>query len=760
MRVWKVVGIITIGVAICIGCMTRKSLLSDNPEASRNPYKTWMEYGGGSDQSKYNELNKITKKNVNQLKVAWYYPTKDKIEYTFNPIVVDTIMYVLAKNSSLVALNATTGKELWIHANLNGIIRRGINYWESKDRKDRRLIFSMNNTLQEIDALTGKSILSFGTDGFVNLKENLVRNAASIPRAASSTPGHIFEDLIIVGSSPGEALFSPPGHLRAYNVITGKLAWVFHTIPQPGEYGYETWPKDAYKYVGGVNTWGEISVDEKRGIAYFPLGAPTYDYYGADRIGAGLFGDCLLALDARTGKRLWHFQMVHHDLWDYDLTSAPQLITIKHDGKMVDAVAVASKQGFLYVFDRVTGVPIWPIEERPVPKSDMPEEEAWPTQPFPTVIPPYNRQKVTVNDLNPYWPAGKLDSMKKRVAAAKSGLFTPLSDKYEVIAMPVATGGANYGNSASNPKKGMVYISSMEYASIYKLNKVEKQSNVLSADMVARAQTAYKENCQGCHGANHEGGAGPSLVNLGERVNYETFKTTVGVGRGQMPGFVHIDETTLGAIYRYLGGVMTAPIRNRNLGPVVATLPDGPVVAAGGAPAAQKFMAERPVNVLNDYPEGVPHPKDNYTSGYGLEYSDLLSPPWATITAYDLNKGIIKWRKPLGQDARIHLKPGQESTGIPIGSQRKGLAVTSTGILFCTSKGGVMYAYDADNGNLLWRYELPMDTDGLPCVYEVNGRQYVAILSVGSFSKETNDRSKVKGGLPPGYIVFALPEKK
>ncbi len=325
---------------------------------SENTHTTWTDYGGGPDQSKYVALDEINKANVSELQVAWKYSTDDDRVYQWNPIVVDSIMYVLAKNNSLVALNAATGKEIWIHANLRGIAGRGINYWESKDRKDRRLLFQMNNYLQAIDALTGKSILSFGTNGLVDLKEGLGENSKTIARAQSGTPGKIFENLLLLGSAPGEGYVSTPGHCRAFDVVTGKLAWIFHTIPQPGEFGYDTWPKDAYKYIGGVNTWGEISVDEKRGIAYFPLGSPTYDYYGGDRIGSNLYGNSLLALDARSGKRVWHYQTVHHDLWDYDLSAAPQLITVNHKGKKIDAVAVAAKTGFLFVFDRGTGEPL------------------------------------------------------------------------------------------------------------------------------------------------------------------------------------------------------------------------------------------------------------------------------------------------------------------------------------------------------------------------------------------------------------------
>jgi len=323
-------------------------------------------------------------------------------------------MYVLARNNSLVTVDATTGKELWIHSGLNGIIARGINFWQSKDKTQKRLIIFMNNTMQAIDATTGKSITDFGESGagYTDMRQGLDRDPETLGRMTSTTPGHIYEDLILVGSAPGENPFDGPGHLRAYSVITGKMAWVFHTIPLPGEYGYDAWPKDAYKYVGAANTWGEISVDAKRGIAYYPTGSPTYDYDGADREGSNLFGNCLLALDARTGKRLWHFQTVHHDLWDYDLTSAPQLITVDHNGKKVDAVAVAAKSGFLFVFDRVTGEPLWPIEERAVPQSAMKDEKSWPTQPHPTVVPPFNRQIVTVEDMNPYLP----EARKKNVS--------------------------------------------------------------------------------------------------------------------------------------------------------------------------------------------------------------------------------------------------------------------------------------------------------------------------------------------------------
>jgi quinoprotein glucose dehydrogenase len=713
-------------------------------------HKTWTEYGGSADQSKFVDLTQITKENVSQLQVAWEYPTSDNgTPYRFNPIVVDNVMYVLAKNNSLVALDVKTGKEIWIHANLNPASRRGINYWESKDRKDRRLIFCTNNTLQEIDARTGKSILNFGTNGYVNLRKDLGRDSTTITRATSTSPGHVFEDLILLGSSPGEGRFSAPGHLRAYNIITGKLAWVFHTIPHPGEYGYETWPKDAYKYVGGVNTWGEITVDEKRGIAYFPLGSPTYDYWGGDRIGAGLFGNCLLALDARTGKRLWHFQTVHHDIWDFDLAAAPQLVTVNHNGKKTDAVAQATKQGFLFVFNRITGEPLWPIEERPVPKSEVPGEQSWPTQPVPTVLPPYTRQVFTVNDINPYFSPEEKEKWRKRLSAGKSGLFLPLSDKYEVYTNPGANAGSTFGATASNPSKGMVYILSSDKPSLYKLKKEGPAAlrDLMSKEDSAKTASVYLQNCAGCHGANQSGGIGPSLLAISNRLNYENFQSAVALGRSQMPSFLHIGEGTIINLYRFLSARRDG--RNFNL-QTSNQKPDGPVAASGGAPVPK----QPPIKPMREYPEGVVVPQLRYDDGsdtpYGLGYPDVGSPPWSSITAYDLNTGKMIWTRPHGKDSL-----GRE-TGVPSGSLGKGMVVTATGLIFATGQDGTLYAYDADNGKIVWSMKLLRIPEGIPAMYEIDGRQYLAVCVTG----RVIDKTKTEAMVPRKYMVFALPQKK
>ena len=724
-----------------------------NIPLAEQQHKEWKDYGGGPDHSKYVDLKQITKANLNQLKIDFVYSTNDNLSYNFNPIVVDNVLYVLARNNSLVAVDATTGKEIWIHSNLNGIIARGINFWQSKDKRQKRFIIFMNNTMQAIDANTGKSITDFGESGkgYTDMRLGLDRDTATLGRMTSTTPGHIFEDLILVGSAPGESPFDGPGHLRAYNVITGKMAWVFHTIPLPGEYGYDTWPKDAYKYIGAANVWGEISVDAKRGIAYYPLGSPTYDFDGSDREGSGLFGNCILALDARTGKRLWHFQTVHHDLWDYDLTAAPQLITVNHKGKKVDAVAVAAKTGFLFVFNRVTGEPLWPIEERPVPQSQMPNEKSWPTQPFPTVVPPFNRQSVTIAELNPYYTASKRDSMITRLKAGKTGLFQPLSDKYETFAMPGSTGGANYGGTAANPAKGLVYVLTKEAGSIYRLKIREPRPRQLSGDRLAQAEGLYKQNCQACHGADRNGlpELGSSLLGLSSRVSASDFKQIINNGKGRMPPMPHLDDGMIADLYALLAQRRGGGFGGRNRSEVKA--PPGPVVDSGGVDLPG-FATRKEVG----YPDDYTGPKTNYVEArnWGEDAPNILTPSWSSVVAYDLNKGVIKWKVPFGNEPTI--KDGK-NLGKISGSARKGMVVTPTGILFAVCGDGKVYGYDAENGNTLWSADLGRtNPSGIPAMYEANGRQYLVVCSTGALI----DKTKKEEDVPRGYIVFALPEKK
>jgi glucose dehydrogenase len=431
--------------------------------------REWRDYAGGPDSSRFVAATQITSANVNRLEVAWSYPGG---QTDFNPLVVRGVVYGRGPNGSFVALDAATGKQIWIHEGVQGFNTRGVNYWESKDGKDRRLIFSTNDVLQEIDAQTGRTISTFGVGGQVDLRAGLDRDPATV-KQQSRTPGRVFENLLVLGSATNQEYDSAPGDIRAFDVRTGALVWTFHTVPRPGEFGYETWPEGAWKTVGGANNWGEQSIDEKRGIVYIPTGSAKYNFYGGYRKGANLFGDCLIALDARTGKRLWHFQTVHHDIWDLDNNSAPQLIAIRRNGRTIDAVAMASKTGYLYVFDRVTGRPIWPIEERPVPqKTTVPGETLWPTQPFPTAPPAFSRQKFTADDLNPYLltPEERAQFRQRILNARNDGPFTPIGFE-EVIHMPGNQGGSNWGSTAANPTDGSVYVIGFNVPTIIRLLK-------------------------------------------------------------------------------------------------------------------------------------------------------------------------------------------------------------------------------------------------------------------------------------------------
>lgn len=743
---------------------------------AQQDHTSWSDYGGGQDTSRFTALKQINKSNVKRLEVAWTYSNGAS---TMNPIVADGMIYVYGRNHSLIALDAATGKEIWIHTGLSSIAELGVNYWEGKDGKDRRLIFQINHFLEEIDARTGKSILTFGEDGLVDLRQGLNRAPAEVARIKSDTPGRVFENLIIEGSSTGENFLAPPGHIRAYDVITGKVAWTFHTVPYPGEFGYDTWPKDAWKYIGGVNDWGELSLDVKRGIVYVVLGSPTYDLYGADRIGEGLFGDSLVALDARTGKRLWYFQEVHHDLWDSDPCSAPQLITVRHKGQMVDAVAQAGKTGFLYVFNRVTGEPLWPIEERPVAQSDVPGEKAWPTQPFPTAPPPFARQKMTPDDINPFFlaPEERADWKEKIGSARNEGLFTPPAYKRDTVQLPGSRGGSNRGTSASDPQRGLVFVTSSDYPSLLNIQgpelPVTPSTAAARAPGGAPAPPEYQENCQSCHGADLAGSAeAPSLAGVTSRLTLPDFTMIVVSGKGQMPAHPGLDADAVKALYNYLAGPGSGGIEAAR---AVKPAPmSGPVVADGGVPGGllpsfnpMQLRAQYGGNnrfVGPPYPEGVAAPQRLY-SNYGLAQG-VIGPPWSEIICYDLNTGTIRWRKPLGEDEDA-AKAGGKGTGMLAGGERVGMVVTATGLVFVTAKDGKMRAFDVENGDEVWTYKMPAGLTGLPSVYEVEGREYLVVgsgpppvfgLRPGGMRLFEEDAAS--GNLTNrGYIAFALPKK-
>jgi quinoprotein glucose dehydrogenase len=719
-------------LALAAAALSQNAVKKSAAGTKKAPYTTWSDYGGSADSMQYSALKQIDKTNVAKLEQVWFHPAPGPGgRFAFSPLVVDNVMYVVGKDSAVVALDAATGRTIWTHPLAEAPTNRGFNYWESRDRSDRRLIFAAGNKLRQLHARTGVPVNTFGNDGAVDLRE-------AVPRAGQSgTPGRVFENLIILGSAVGEGYGSAPGHLRAYDVRTGKLAWIFHTIPKPGEYGYDTWPPEAYRYIGGVNAWGEISVDERRGIVYFPLGSPTYDFYGADRKGVNLFGNCLLALDARTGKRMWHFQTVHHDLWDYDLATAPKLLTVRHNGKPVDIVAQATKFGLLYVFRRDTGEPLWPIEERPVPKSDVPGEESWPTQPFPTKPPPFARLTFRLEDINPYADPDDQAKLREILKNARNeGVFTPQSARQDQISIPGELGGTNWGGTAADPTTGMLYVRTIDGPAIHKLSNVTRIRIPERATIEQQGHALYVQYCVACHG--------PDRVNIrpiGE-LGGDRFRRAITAGQGQMPGFPELTPQNLDALERFF---------------------ENP--AAGALPIAESEEAGRGPGPGRGGGPPVPPPPPGQTRYYG-QFGNLwhaanglpaIGPPWSEIVAYDLNKGVIKWRVPLGTVSSL-VEKGITNTG-SFRPTRNGPVVTAGGLIFIgTASDRMLRAYDKDNGKVLWEREIEANPDGIPAVYETGGRQYVAFFA-GSARSYRGIAWKPGKPEAQGYYVFALPRR-
>lgn len=670
----------------------------------------WTAYNGGVDGDHYSPLTQINRSNVARLQMVWRYDTGSTGDIQTNPLVVGRALYAYTPSGQVFALDAATGKQLWVFD--SGVQDRqpcrGLSYWS--DGKEARLFAGVVNYIYALDPATGRPIPSFGEQGRIDLRKGLRDEEGYEKQSiALTSPGVIYRDLIIVGGRNPETEPAPPGDIRAYDVRTGALRWTFHTIPRPGEVGYDTWPPDAWKTAGAANNWAGMSLDEKRGIVYVPTGSAAFDFYGGDRIGNDLFADSLVALDANTGKRLWHFQGVHHDIWDRDFPAPPALLTVTHDGKPVDAVAQTTKQGVVYVFDRVTGKPLFPIEEHPYPASDVPGEKTAPTQPMPTTPAPFQRQRLTEDMLTTRTPEAHAWAVQTFRTFRSGGQFLPFAVGQQTVVFPGFDGGAEWGGPAVDPKTGVLYVNANEMAWTGGLEKTLAHATPGAA--------IYNAQCAICHGANRAGSppAFPSLIAVTDRLTSDQIAAIVTHGRGRMPGLPNIDASKLGPLLEYLRtGVAQTSEHSPNLTP-------------GGPGVGYSFTGYR--KFLD--PDGYP----------------AITPPWGTLSAIDLNTSKYLWQIPLGEYPALAAQ-GMQNTG---SENYGGPVVTAGGVLFI---GATVYdrklrAFDASTGKLLWETTLPFAGIATPATYEVDGRQYVVIAASGG-----RDPKGPTGG---SYVAFALP---
>ena len=700
-----------------------------NCVGTNEKYTNWETYQGDSGRNQYSSLKQINKSNVGGLEVAWKYKTNDKLrsnsQIQCNPIVVDNVLYGTSPSIKLFALNAATGELLWEfdpELEFSPHVNRGVTYWESGN--DKRIFFTAGSLLFGINAKTGKPVVSFGTNGVTSLKSGLGAWAADL-YVISSTPGLVYKDYLIIGSSVSESAGAAPGYIRAFNAKDGSVEWVFHTIPKPGEFGYDTWPEDAYKRVGGANSWAGMSLDEERGVIYAPTGSASFDFWGGNRKGANLFANSIIAIEAETGKRVWHYQTIHHDLWDRDLPAPPNLVTVNHNGTTIDAVSQTTKSGHVFLFNRDTGEPLFPIEERAVGKSDLIDEETWPTQPFPLKPPPFARQHFTEELITDISPEAH-EYVKAIWSTTRTGKqFIPPSTQGTMY-FPGFDGGAEWGGASFDPTTNILYVNSNEMPWIQHMVELD-----LSMDKESRPKTIkdigekiYKSNCALCHGQDRKGntsGSYPSLVSVKDRISRDELITILKNGQGFMPSFGQLSNDKNDALIAFL---FDEQVNNDK----------------------KKLFDGYVDSLLNEMEENsFPYTHTGYNRFFDEEGYPAVKPPWGTLNAIDLNKGEILWQVPLGEFEELTKrgipKTGTENYGGPV--------VTASGLIFIAgTMDEHIRAFDKDTGEEIWKHKLPAGGYATPSVYEVNGKQYVAIACGGG-----------KMGTKPGdyYLAFALP---
>jgi quinoprotein glucose dehydrogenase len=699
-------------------------------------YTGWPTYKGSPENIHYSSLTQVDTGNVTQLQVAWEYHTGDAdtanhSQIQCNPIVVDGMLYGVSPRMKLFAADAATGKEKWVFNpfdTLKGSKRsffimnncRGVAYW-SDGKDDKRIFYTAGSDLYCIDASSGKPLLGFADSGRLDLHLGLDRDDLKDLFVTATSPATIYNDLLVIGCRVDEGQHAAPGHIRAFDVRTGKRRWIFHTIPHPGEQGFETW-KDtsAWRYTGGANAWGGFSLDKKRGILFASTGSASYDFYGGKRLGDDLFGNAVLALDAATGKLIWHYQTVHHDIWDRDLPSPPALVTIQHDGKPTDAAVITTKSGFVFVLDRETGKPLFPVVETPVPQqSDLTGEVVSPTQPIPSTPAPFVRQLFTEKDINPYLPDSSKEEIRKRWSSYKTdNMFNPISLQGTVV-FPGLDGGAEWGGPTFDPQTGKLYVNANEMAWVIQAIPV-KQVAGMGETYLDAGKRLYQVNCMTCHGPERKGsGNFPSIVNANTKYSPQGLDTLLQSGRRMMPAFKQLDVQQRKAIASF---VLNNTDQSKKYIDTAEQRQNAHFISPYSITGYNKFLSK----------EGLP----------------ALSPPWGTLSAIDLNTGSYAWQQPLGDDPAFAGKSKQ-----PTGVENYGASVvTAGGLLFiAAAKDGKLRAFNKTSGKLLWETKLPSPGFATPAVYEVNGKQYIVIACGGG---KMNTRSG------DSYVAFALPGNK
>ena len=680
----------------------------------KKEYSTWSTYLGDPGRSHFTTLKQITPQNVSQLQVAWRYEAPDWGQMQMNPLVIDSMVYGVTAALRVVALHAETGKELWQFGDSVQVwhsTSRGVSFWQNGD--DRRILCTRGANLYALDALTGKPISTFGTNGKIDMRSGMP-DTAKDKFVISNTPGTVFKDIIVMPLRISEGADAAPGDIIAFNVITGKLEWVFHTIPHPGEPGFETWEDStAYKspMVGAANNWAGMALDEEAEIIYVPTGSAAPDFYGGDRLGSNLYANSLVALNANTGKYLWHFQFTHHDIWDRDPPAPPNLLTVEQNGRKISAVAQITKQGYVFVFDRMTGAPLFDIEEVPVPTSKLDGEMAWPTQPLPVKPKPFARQSadLTVDDISPY--AENREELLAFFKSAAKGNYNP-PNLEPTLLLPGYDGGAEWGGAGVDPDNGILYVNANEMA----WNLQMKENERPDAEMPLGA-LVYSTNCASCHQQDRKGleaSGFPSLIGIDSRSSKSEVGSVITQGKGMMTGFPTLTDSEKEALIQFLFHEKPS-LKGSEKIEIASKLAPNPYLHGGYT----KFLDS------NGFPG--------------------ISPPWGTLHAIDLNAGDFLWSIPFGETLSLKEKgfptTGTENYGGPI--------ITENGLLFiAATKDGYFRAFDKWTGEMLWEYELPAPAFATPATYRYKGKQYI-VLACGGEKLGTEKGNQI--------IAFSLP---